>query len=466
MAFMTRPNSWIVQDEAPTTQLTYALKLNPAPLTVSIAGRDPVLGSLEFVITNPTLSPIEVTSITFTIQVGTQSTNLTPSTANTLTSVDDNNWQIEPPGSVTSGSANYIMLPASGASYSLAANASVVVQIYNFATVENPGNTQVTIKEVAGKTGFTNFQVTTFPSGFYFSGLSATVVSGSQLVPVAQVGAGSPIILVWNSSVTDVTSITIYYSSAAEGQRTATPTDSGFWTSPALTTDTVFTVVVTVTVEGGSPLSGALSTSVVIQNPQLIAASLQAGTATIAASLQAGTATVSGSLTAGTISALGVINGFGTVPIGAILDWWMPVGSKVTPPANFAICDGGKISDPDSPFNGFNTPNLVQRFTYGATNTGEIGQTGGSSTANVSITSPLPANTGNIPGSAPTSANTRAGTIIRNGPSTSFRFAMSKDNVEWNDGQHIHNLGGSVTGSTTISTLPPYVCLLKIVRIK
>ena len=455
MAFITRPNSWIVQDEAPTTQLTYALKLNPAPLTVSIAGRDPVLGSLEFVITNPTQSPIEVSSIIFTIQVGTQSTDLTPSTANTLTSVDDNNWQIEPPGSVTSGSANYIMLPASGASYSLAANASVVVQIYNFATVENPGNTQVTIKEVAGKTGFTNFQVTTFPSGFYFSGLSATVVSGSQLVPVAQVGAGSPVILVWNSSVTDVTSITIYYSSAAEGQRTATLTDSGFWTSPALTTDTVFTVVVTVTVEGGTPLSGALSTSVVIQNPQLIAASLQAGTAT-----------VSGSLTVGTISALGVINGFGTVPIGAILDWWMPVGSKVTPPANFAICDGSKISDPDSPFNGFNTPNLVQRFTYGATNIGEIGQTGGSSTANVSITSQLPSYTGNIPGSAPAAANTRAGTIIRNNPSTSFRFGMSNDNVGWNDGQHIHNLGGSVTGSTSISTLPPYVCLLKIVRIK
>jgi hypothetical protein len=466
MAFITRPNSWIVQDEAPTTQLTYALKLNPAPLTVSIAGRDPVLGSLEFVITNPTQLPIEVTSIIFTIQVGTQSTDLTPSTANTLTSVDNNNWQIESPGSVISGSANYIMLPATGTSYALPANASVVVQIYNFATVENPGSSQVTIKEVAGKTGFTSFQVTTFPSGFYFSGLSATAVSGSQLVPVSQVGAGSSIILVWNSSVTDVTSITIYYSSAAEGQQTATPTDSGFWTSPALTTDTVFTVMVTVTVEGGSPLSGALSTSVVIRNPQLIAASLQAGTATIAASLQAGTATVSGSLTAGTISALGVINGFGTVPIGAILDWWMPVGSKVTPPANFAICDGSKISDPDSPFNGFNTPNLVQRFTYGATNIGEIGQTGGSSTANVSITSPLPSNTGNIPNSAPAAANTSAGTIIRNNPSTSFRFAMSNDNVSWNDGQHIHNLGGSVTGSTSISTLPPYVCLLKIVRIK
>ena len=90
-----------------------------------------------------------------------------------------------------------------------------------------------------------------------------------------------------------------------------------------------------------------------------------------------------------------------TVPIGAILDWWIPVGSKVAPPANFAICDGSKISDPDSPFNGFNTPNLVQRFTYGATNIGEIGNTGGSSTANVSITSQLPSSTGNIPGAAP-----------------------------------------------------------------
>jgi len=46
----------------PLPRLTYALKLNPAPLTVSIAGRDPVLGSLEFVITNPTQLPIEVTS--------------------------------------------------------------------------------------------------------------------------------------------------------------------------------------------------------------------------------------------------------------------------------------------------------------------------------------------------------------------------------------------------------------------
>jgi hypothetical protein len=63
--------------------------------------------------------------------------------------VDNDNWQIEPPSNVTSGSANYIMLPATGASYSLAANASVVVQIYNFATVENPGNSLVAIKEVA-----------------------------------------------------------------------------------------------------------------------------------------------------------------------------------------------------------------------------------------------------------------------------------------------------------------------------
>ena len=35
MAYITRPNSWVSQDAAATTQLTYALQLNPAPLTVS-----------------------------------------------------------------------------------------------------------------------------------------------------------------------------------------------------------------------------------------------------------------------------------------------------------------------------------------------------------------------------------------------------------------------------------------------
>lgn len=466
MAIVTRPNAWVVQDPAATTKLTYALQLNPAPLTVSIANRDPVLGSIEFVITNGTLSPIEVTSIAFTIMVGTQSTDLTTSTANVLSSVDDNNWQIQPPAPTTSGPANYTLLPASGSSCPIAAQASVVVQIYNFPTVQNPGTSQINIREVTSGTSFTTFNVTTFPSGFYFNGLSATIASGSQLTPVAQVAAGSTITLVWNSSVSDVASITIYYSSASLGQQTATPHDSGSWISPALTTDTVFTVVVTVSVAGGTPLSAALSTAVIVENPQLIAASLNAQSATVSGTLTAQTAAIAGTLTAGIITAQTVLNGFGTVPIGAVLDWWAPSSANLTPPANFAICDGHVISDPASPFNGMNTPNLVQQFVCGAANQAQVGTAGGSATANVSITSGLPSVTGNIASTVPANANTQAGTIIRTQPASSYRYVMTTDSVSWNDGQHVHSLGGNVSGSTTISTLPPYVCLLKIVRIK
>ena len=306
MAYITRPNSWVSQDAAATTQLTYALQLNPAPLTVSIAGRDPILGSLEFVITNPTASAISLNSVAFTIQVGTAGSNLTTTTANIGTSVSDTtDWQIQSPGTITSGPAIYTLSPQTGSSVSVAPGASIVVEIFNFPTVENPGNTTINVKETAGSINFTSFLVTTFPSGFYFNGLSATAESGSQLVPVAQVATGATTTLVWNSSVVDLTSFTIYYSNAAQGQQSATPSDTGLWTSGPLSTDTVFTVVVTVSIAGGSPLTAALSTAVSVQNPSLIAASIVAGTATVNGPL-----TVTGATQANAITATGVtVNG-------------------------------------------------------------------------------------------------------------------------------------------------------------
>ena len=222
MPFITRPNSWVSQDAAATTQLTYGLQLNPAPLTVSLQGRDPVLGSLQFVLTNPTASPINLSSVDFTIQVGTASNNLTTSTETIGTSVSDpTDWQIQSPGTVTSGPATYTLQPQTGSSVSLAAGASVIVEIFDFPTILNPGNSNIAIKEVAGGIGFATFEVTTFPTGFYFNGLSATIQSGSQLLPIAQVGAGASIILVWNCSIVDLASIAIFYSNAAQGQQKA-----------------------------------------------------------------------------------------------------------------------------------------------------------------------------------------------------------------------------------------------------
>jgi hypothetical protein len=124
-----------------------------------------------------------------------------------------------------------------------------------------------------------------------------------------------------------------------KGQQQVSPQYTGQWTSPAITSDTVFTVSVTVITTGGAPLTAAMSVSVAVRNPDLVAKSL----------------------TAGAIIAQGRIEG-----------WW--------------------------------------------------------------------------------------------------RLALSDDTYRWNDGQHIHSLGGQgngkAVGSDTFSIMPPYFGLLKVLRIK
>jgi hypothetical protein len=154
----------------------------------------------------------------------------------------------------------------------------VVVQISQIQTNPTPGNGTIIVKETVNSTiGIANFQITTFAPGFFFQDLAATVPSGSALVPVAQVLTGTAVTLVWNSSIVDVNAFTIYYSNASQGQQTATPTVPGEWTSPPLTCDSVFTVVVTLGEEEGQLLTASLSTAVAVQNPSLIAAGINTG---------------------------------------------------------------------------------------------------------------------------------------------------------------------------------------------
>ena len=198
MTLTNKPNSFVAVETPGTNQLNYGLQINPAPFTVSIPGEDPVLGSLEFVISNPKTTAVSVQSVAFTIQVGTGG-SITPTTAGIATAVSDTvNWNVVgPPSPVTSGPATYTLQPATGSSVSLAPGASVVVQIFQIQTNTTPGNSTINIKETVNTSiGFTSFQVTTFPTGFYFNGLAATVQSGSALVPVAQVLTGATVTLV------------------------------------------------------------------------------------------------------------------------------------------------------------------------------------------------------------------------------------------------------------------------------
>ena len=105
MTLIPKPNSFVTVEAEPV-KLSVGLQINPAPFTVSIPGEDPVLGSLEFVITNSSGGTVSVNSVAFTLQVGTGA-SITPTTAGIATAVSDpNNWMIVgPPSPITSGPA-------------------------------------------------------------------------------------------------------------------------------------------------------------------------------------------------------------------------------------------------------------------------------------------------------------------------------------------------------------------------
>lgn len=323
MTDSARPNGWIRSKAAGDSMLVYALQTNPAPLTVSLPQQSPELASLQFVVTNPTSDPISVASVTFMLEVGTTGASITPTTDGIHTQVSDTvDWKVTPPGLITSGPAPYVLGPAVGGTATLAPGASVVVTIYRVQTVETPGTSTIEVKEmVEGRSAaFASFAVTTFPDGFYFDGLAAAVPQGGLLVPVSQIANEGTITLVWNSSVTDPAAFEILYSSAGSGQQSAVPSETGLWTSPPLTTDTVFTVTVLVAMDGGQSLTTAMTTSVAVLDPSLIARSLAADTVTVAANISSGTATIGGNLIAATAAIGGapgmVIDGVGNVNIG------------------------------------------------------------------------------------------------------------------------------------------------------
>ncbi|MDQ3934191.1 MAG: hypothetical protein M3340_06120 [Actinomycetota bacterium] len=323
MTVIARPNAWVAVEDDPATQLTYAPRVNPAPLTVSVPGRDPTLGALVVVITNQGVSDLAVTSVTFTITVGTPGvggTPLTPTTAGVKTLVSDTStWSVSwPENPVTSGTVDCVLAPASGSTATLAAGASVYVEIYDFQTVPVPSTSQITVAEVigGGAPAFTYPQVSTFPDGFFFDSLTVNVGVSSALVPVAQVVSGSGVTLTWNSSVVDTKKQTVYWSSPTHGQQHATPTKLGEWSTPAdapLTSDTVFVVVVTAESAGAEPLPASLATAVAVQNPALVASS-----ATLSGALTAGSGTIHGPLTADSATVNGTLSAGGTTVHGAL----------------------------------------------------------------------------------------------------------------------------------------------------
>jgi hypothetical protein len=128
------------------------------------------------------------------------------------------------------------------------------------------------------------------------------------------------------------------------------------------------------------------------------------------------------------------------VPLGTVLDWFR-FDASIPVPEGFAICDGSPVADAASPFLGKATPNLLDRFVRGVTSVGSIGSSGGASSHSHGTTGVNQGGFGVPPGNY---------WFMSNQPFDVFRNAR--------DG-HTHS-------TSSASSLPPYVGLLKIIRIK
>lgn len=143
--------------------------------------------------------------------------------------------------------------------------------------------------------------------------------------------------------------------------------------------------------------------------------------------------------------------GSASVPIGAVLDWWRP-NSTFAVPQGHKICDGSVVNDAESPFNGQTLPDLRNKFIRGAATVDDIGQTGGTSI-----------HTHTISGSTESIGVTMGTSTVNTGGASGSMWMATSSHRHITD-SHSHT-AGSLANSTKNHT-PPYVGLLKIMRIR
>ncbi len=84
----------------------------------------------------------------------------------------------------------------------------------------------------------------------------------------------------------------------------------------------------------------------------------------------------------------------GEVPLGAVIDWWRP-DPTFPVPDGFLIADGSRVADPKSPLDGMLLPDLRGKFVRGAQDATGIGSSGGASTHTHSASPPTFKTVGN-----------------------------------------------------------------------
>lgn len=135
------------------------------------------------------------------------------------------------------------------------------------------------------------------------------------------------------------------------------------------------------------------------------------------------------------------------LPLGAVVDWYrfhadMPV------PEGFVICDGSTITDPESTFVGRAVPDLRGKFVRGAPDLASIGSGGGTDTVDLQHSH-----------SGSTGANQSPGTDYW------FMAQNQLDQLHNAKDEHTHTFTTN-EALGTVSLVPSYVGLLKIMRVR
>lgn len=148
-----------------------------------------------------------------------------------------------------------------------------------------------------------------------------------------------------------------------------------------------------------------------------------------------------------TVEADHAMNG---VPVGAIIDWY-PLDADSVVPERFQLCDGSEVTDFDSPYVGLRTPDLTDRFLMGVT-ADRVGDTGGTAAHDLAHWHSISGGTTSEPSVTGIAWDNMYGGGI----------AVNTNNV-W----HTHSFGGGTSWElSSIDNRPPFVGVLKIMRIR
>lgn len=146
--------------------------------------------------------------------------------------------------------------------------------------------------------------------------------------------------------------------------------------------------------------------------------------------------------------------GSATVPIGTVIDWWRPDDSFAVPDG-YQICDGSVVNDAESPFNGHTLPDLRTKFVRSANTIDQIGVTGGETRHDHTISG---STTSTIVTMGESTSNYIAGPTLTINAELAMKIHKHATNP------HSHS-SGSLKNDEVLH-LPPYVMLLKIMRIR